>query len=214
MSTAAAPATSSARVPHAVALFYDGPFFPSVAASLAPLDLPTGTPSIHDILSQDGFGAAGRLGTLVPGRYQLRLSASAAAVTTPLLDLEIFADGRRGTSVTVGWVRFRIPGKHADRVGRGIALDLLQLPDGVKVFSGPLASAAVVDSSGKRHEASLLLPLASYSFALRDLDEKDDVAIAASGGRPGLVESDQNRFDLSATRRSTIVDLQKALVLR
>ncbi|MBI3890865.1 MAG: hypothetical protein HY303_04985, partial [Candidatus Wallbacteria bacterium] len=64
------------RYPHAVAIFCEAPFFPSVAVTFTPTGTTTGTAPIHDLASRDGFGAAGKLGLLPPGEYTLVLNSS------------------------------------------------------------------------------------------------------------------------------------------
>ena len=59
--------TAPGRVGHAVAVFFDGPFFPSVDLSLTPTATLTGAVAVHDKASKDGLGAEGKLASLMPG---------------------------------------------------------------------------------------------------------------------------------------------------
>ncbi|MBI2944751.1 MAG: hypothetical protein HYY25_11175, partial [Candidatus Wallbacteria bacterium] len=208
-------AAAPGRKPHAVAIFCEAPFYPSVSVTLTPTGTTTGTAPIHDIASRDGFGAAGRLGLLPNGEYILRLENSRLG-SFPMLETTVTVDGHQGTSVKLGFVKFRVQPKSEEAAGRGILAEILEEPTGHSVFKGPLAQLKTEDISGGQHPMTLVVPPGTYSYALTDLDPADSISIALPGGKPGgLVRpSPANSFTLTADRSTAIVDLRSVLVIK
>ncbi|MBI4869422.1 MAG: hypothetical protein HY816_20980 [Candidatus Wallbacteria bacterium] len=210
-----APPAAPGRKPHAVAIFCEAPFYPSVSVTLTPTGTTTGTTPIHDIASRDGFGATGKLGLLPVGEYILRLENSRLG-SFPMLETTVTVDGHQGTSVKLGFVKFRVQPKSEEAAGRGILVEILEEPTGRSVFKGPLAQLKTEDISGSQHPMTLVVPPGTYTYALTDLEPADSVSIALPGGKPGgLVRPGlANSFTLTADRSTAIVDLRSVLVIK